>query len=278
MLRALVRRGGLRIWEGAVSDMAENSGRHWRDIAWQLFKPALVAAIVALLVAMGVTGLRLPSEDLGVGVMGRTTFSGPVIVQGGIQSGNNITLGVGSLINTQGAVTVTDSFRGTGSLNVDGLGSFGGALSVGGDFTCGGVNTLGIVDATAAMTVAGVATYKASLTAANNITTTAALKFGTLLGGGVPALSTYITVTTNSYITPTYTLQPLTSADGVFTANVAAGVAGRLLVLWNVANTTITISDTGTIMLSAVWAGTQYDTLTLLSDGTNWLEISRSTN
>lgn len=88
----------------------------------------------------------------------------------------------------------------------------------------------------------------------------------------------YITVTTNSYITPTYTLQPITSADAVFTSNLAAGVAGRLLILWNVADTTITISDTGTIMLSADWAGTQYDTLVLLSDGTNWLELARSTN
>jgi hypothetical protein len=38
--------------------MASPGGTNWRSILWQLFKPALVAAIVALLVALGVTGLR----------------------------------------------------------------------------------------------------------------------------------------------------------------------------------------------------------------------------
>ena len=97
--------------------MAENSGGDWRDIAWQLFKPALVAAIVALLVALGVVGLRPVSE--GVGVMARTTFSGPLYVTAGVQSGNNITMTVGALINSQGPVTVTDAFVVSGVTALD---------------------------------------------------------------------------------------------------------------------------------------------------------------
>lgn len=102
-----------------MCDMAEGGGREWRDLLWELFKPALVAAIVALLVALGVTGLKLPSQEVGgLGVQSRTTFSGPLNVTGGLEVGNNVTMTNGALINSKGAITVTDSVAVSGPLQV----------------------------------------------------------------------------------------------------------------------------------------------------------------
>ncbi len=92
------------------------------------------------------------------------------------------------------------------------------------------------------------------------------------------AAQTAISVTMNGCITPTGTYQLLESAANVSTSNLAAGTTGQLLILVNTADTTITITDTGTLKLSGNAAITQYDTLTLISDGTNWLELSVSNN
>jgi len=90
--------------------------------------------------------------------------------------------------------------------------------------------------------------------------------------------ATAIRVTTNAYITPTGSLQPLTSFGNVYTAHISCGAVGRLIVLYNQSNTTITITDTGTVMLSGNLALSQYDTLTLYSDGTNCIQVGTSTN
>jgi len=87
-----------------------------------------------------------------------------------------------------------------------------------------------------------------------------------------------IAVTMNGYITPTCTFQELTSAGTVGTAYLAAGTDGDLVCLWVSSATQVTISDTGTIMLSGDAVITQYDNLCLLSDGTNWYEIAQANN
>ena len=46
----------------------------------------------------------------------------------------------------------------------------------------------------------------------------------------------------------------------------------------NNSNTTITISDTGTLKLSGNIALGQYDTLVLISDGTNWVQLATTNN
>jgi hypothetical protein len=123
-----------------------------------------------------------------------------------------------------------------------------------------------------------------AVNATGNITVTGSGSVGAAWTVGTFGLYTIspakavITVTHLGYITPTYTYQQLHAAGNVWTSNLAALGAGTLVVLANKSNTTITITDTGIIMLSADWAGTQYDTLTLLSDGTNWLELARSNN
>jgi hypothetical protein len=86
---------------------------------------------------------------------------------------------------------------------------------------------------------------------------------------------TSITVTQDGAITPTGTYQPVAAAAAVSTGAIAAGTAGRLLVLVGSDDTnTVTISRTTTIKLGgATRALGAQDTLTLLSDGTNWIEL-----
>lgn len=86
-----------------------------------------------------------------------------------------------------------------------------------------------------------------------------------------------ITVTKNMTITPRGSYQPLAAVGPVGTAIVTKGNAGDVLFLVNtstVTTATITISDTGTLKLGGNRALGQFDTLTLISDGTNWVEQS----
>lgn len=89
---------------------------------------------------------------------------------------------------------------------------------------------------------------------------------------------TTVVVTTDGTITPVASYQPLSSSGNVQTASIAAGTAGDVLYMINTSNTTITISDTGTLKLGGNRALGQYDTLTLISDGTNWVERSYTNN
>lgn len=91
------------------------------------------------------------------------------------------------------------------------------------------------------------------------------------------AKQTAITVTNGAAFIVTGSYQPIQAA-GEVTPTITMGAAGDTVVLVNVSAQTINIADTGTTMLSAAWAAGQYDTLTLICDGTNWLELSRSDN
>ena len=95
------------------------------------------------------------------------------------------------------------------------------------------------------------------------------------------AKQTWITVTDNLEIAPTGSYQPIAclgAADGVGTGSITAGAAGDVLILTNINTNTVTISDTGTLKLSGDTALGQYDSLLLLSDGTNWIEIGEGAN
>lgn len=90
--------------------------------------------------------------------------------------------------------------------------------------------------------------------------------------------ATAITVTTDGLITPGGSYQPLTSGGTVQTASIAAGTVGDTLFLINTTNTSIVLSDTGTLKLSGNRTLGQYDTLMLVSDGTNWIERAFTNN
>jgi 3D (Asp-Asp-Asp) domain-containing protein len=91
-------------------------------------------------------------------------------------------------------------------------------------------------------------------------------------------VSTAQTVTQNAQITPVGTFHRLTSAASVSTADIEILDAGTVVVLVNVGSNTITISDTGTLKLSGDIALGANDTVTLLSDGTNWIQLATSNN
>ena len=99
-----------------------------------------------------------------------------------------------------------------------------------------------------------------------------------LSGGLTLANQTGIVVTDNLTISPTGSYQPISAAGAVGTSSITAGSAGDLLILTNTGSNAITISDTGTLKLSSDAALGQYDSLFLLSDGTNWIEIGEGAN
>lgn len=86
------------------------------------------------------------------------------------------------------------------------------------------------------------------------------------------------TVTANGWITPTASFMQISAAGAVGTSNILTGTAGQRLTIVNGVNQTITISDTGWLKLSGNIALGQYDTLSLISDGSNWIQLGTSNN
>ena len=92
--------------------------------------------------------------------------------------------------------------------------------------------------------------------------------------------STYTTITVGyqGTITPTGMYQLLTATAPRGTSSVADPTAGRVVTLVNVGSQTITLTDTGTLKLAGNVALGQYDSVTLLGDGTNWIQVGTSNN
>lgn len=87
-----------------------------------------------------------------------------------------------------------------------------------------------------------------------------------------------IAVSSDSTVTPTGSYQPITAVTNTGTADIAILTAGTIVHFVNTANVTITFTDTGTLKLSGNAALGQYDSLTVISDGTNWIEVSETNN
>jgi hypothetical protein len=95
----------------------------------------------------------------------------------------------------------------------------------------------------------------------------------------IASQQTSITVTDGMTITPTGAYQRITSAAATGTSAIGGySTAGRVIVLVNVGSNTITLTDTGTLKLSGNAALGQYDNITLMSDGANWVELSETNN
>lgn len=90
--------------------------------------------------------------------------------------------------------------------------------------------------------------------------------------------NTPIAVTQGMTITPRGSYQPLQAGSAVSTGAIMPGNAGDVLYLVNVSTGTITISDTGKLKLGGTRALGQFDSLTLISDGDNWIEQSFANN
>lgn len=87
------------------------------------------------------------------------------------------------------------------------------------------------------------------------------------------------TITAGGTITPTGTYHQITADAARGTSSVAGvSTAGRVVTLVNVGSNTITLTDTGTLKLTGNIALGQYDSLLLLSDGTNWVQLATANN
>jgi hypothetical protein len=111
------------------------------------------------------------------------------------------------------------------------------------------------------------------------VNTTSTLTGDVTMGGNLLLTSqAAATITNGATLTPSGSYQPITAAGTVGFGAISAGTAGNLLYLVNTANQTITITDTGTLKLAGNAVLGQFDSLTLLSDGTNWIQVSKADN
>jgi predicted lipoprotein with Yx(FWY)xxD motif len=109
-----------------------------------------------------------------------------------------------------------------------------------------------------------------------SLSTTGTLTVGTFFN---TTKGSTVTVTNGSTITLTTSFTPITAAGAVATATLlGCTTAGRINMLYNTAAQTITLTDTSTLMLAGNYGMTQYDTLTLIGDGTNCIELARAVN
>lgn len=69
-----------------------------------------------------------------------------------------------------------------------------------------------------------------------------------------------------------------TATNRTFTLTASPIVGHRLTLIHTHATNLCELADTGIQKLSATWTCAQYDTLTLVSDGTNWIEVARTDN
>ena len=151
-------------------------------------------------------------------------------------------------------------------LNVSDTTTLTGAVTTAGDVVIG--DDLTVSDGLA---VTGDQTLTGALGVTGAATLAGELKF---------TAATAITVTAGSTIaTAGYTVIPIAASGTVGTSAVTGcATAGKVTVLRNTTAQTITITDTRTIMLGGNAALAQYDTLTLIGDGTNCLQISKADN
>lgn len=84
----------------------------------------------------------------------------------------------------------------------------------------------------------------------------------------------------DTVINADYSYQPISSTGTVSTSVIATStaLAGQWLTLVNVANTSIVLTDTGVLKLSGNLTLGQYDSVRLVFDGTNWIQVSTSNN
>ncbi len=70
-----------------------------------------------------------------------------------------------------------------------------------------------------------------------------------------------------------------TATNRTFTLTASSIVGHQLLIIFTTgSSTTAELADTGIQKLSAAWTPVQYGALSLVSDGTNWIETGRSAN
>jgi len=230
--------------------MASSDGINWKrvgEVAWKVFQPVLIAMLVALLLQLGWSPA---GEEPDLSVAGITHFSN-VTTTGDVVVGDDL--------------TVTDRATVTGALEASSTFAVVGASELGGAVEVLGATTLSSgLDVTGAATVSGVSAI------------------GTFQRF---TAATAISVTAGSTITPTGTYQPIKSSEvapvttSTSTAISNGSTVGYMLILVNTNVTqTITIDDGGNTHLSGDAVLGNDDTLWLIWDGADWVEIAQANN
>jgi hypothetical protein len=96
---------------------------------------------------------------------------------------------------------------------------------------------------------------------------------------GITSLYKGADVADEASITPTGNSFKITGTGTTIDTLVSTGITAGTQITLIFASATVVVGDlTGNINLSAAFASTASATLTLIYDGTNWLEIARSLN
>jgi hypothetical protein len=204
--------------------------------------PRLQYALVAFTLVAALVASILIVRVVGAQEEGETRFT-YVYLTRSLYAVSNITAGTGFI--TPGDISIGDDATVTDDLTVSD------DLTIGDDATITG--TLTIVD---------------DLTIADDTTLSGDVKL---------TAQTAITTTNGAAFAPTGAYQPI-GAAGTVTPTITVAAAGVRTTICNEDNVTINIADSGTAKLTAAFGMGQYDCLSLQSDGTNWLEISRANN
>jgi hypothetical protein len=197
--------------------------------------------------------------ESGLEVDGTARFDGAIDANSTADIAGNIT-------SATGAITITDNVLIDGAADAEQLVIQGNATQTNNPFVVeqSDGTDVGTISNAGLMTLAGgLTTSDGNVVVADYSRITA---------------QTSITMTQGGTLTPTGTYQPLTAAGAIGFGSIVAGTAGDMLVLTNESANNIVISDTGTVMLNTDRTLGQYDTIMLLSDGTNWLELSFNDN
>lgn len=109
---------------------------------------------------------------------------------------------------------------------------------------------------------------QSEVTSLNPLTLNSHLKFGT----AAPAA-----VVTGTAVAPAAVLQPITMATAG-TVPITVPSAGRVVCMWNTGTQGVTVADNSTQQLAGAMTLGQYDVLCGISDGTRFIEITRSNN
>lgn len=163
----------------------------------------------------------------------------------------------GEISRPFGPVKVKDDLQVTGNLSLaDAL-----TVSSGGASITGGIN-----NNTGGITNTGAISGATNITASGRIVTSTITIF--TADDTTPDVSTGNVFKTSNANTGATSV---TALDGGTTGQ-------KIVIIGNDGANATTLSDAGTLKLSANWPGNTDDTITLIYDGTNWYEISRSVN
>ena len=263
---------------------------------------SLALGIAILLGVLLFAACTVTSEP-DVSTRGSGSITGVTAVIGGGFGSTGCTLSSAGNMQCDGAATIGGNATVTGTAAISattiggGFGSTGCTISSAGVLQCNGASTIG-----GAQTVTGTLNANGGLAVDTSAFVVANTSGNTQIAGtlGVTGTSTLvgavsisgattlaglnkitagtsITVTNGAAFALTATFQPITAA-GTVTPTITIPAAGVYACIYNTSAQTVNIADTGNQVLSAAWAGTQYATLCGYSDGTRFLEISRSIN